>query len=205
MIKQYSLLALQKAINGALFLDDDMARKIKPFEGKVLEVIITSLNVYFFMRFHQGKIQLLPYYEGIPDTVIHSNPLGLIRLSLLPASKLRSLFNDKIRISGDVQLGQEVKALFDNIDIDWEGHLAHFTGDVVAHQVGSWVREGYAFNRRLVSSLRRSVTEYLQEERCVFPGPEEVNDFFQDIDELSLRVERLSAHFNQLSVDHDLH
>ena len=136
--------------------------------------------------------------------MIHSNPLGLIRLSLLPASKLRSVFNDNIRISGDVELGQEVKALFDNIEVDWEGHLAHFTGDVVAHQIGSWVRGGRAFNRRLMSSLKRSMTEYLQEERQLIPSPQEVQDFFQDVDDLNLRLDRLLAHFNQLSADHEL-
>ena len=149
-------------------------------------------------------MRLLAYYEGIPDTVIHSNPLGLIRLSLLPASKLRSVFNDNIRITGDVGLGQEVKALFDNIEVDWEGHLAHFTGDVVAHQIGSWVRGGRAFNRRLMSSLKRSMTEYMQEERQLVPCRQEVQDFFQDVDDLSLRLDRLLAHFNQLSVDHEL-
>lgn len=205
MIKEYTLLALQKAMNGALALDEDMPIKIKPLEGKVLEVVVSPLDVCFFIHFRRGTIRLLAYYEGIPDTVIHSSPLGLIRLSLLPASKLRSLFNDHIRISGDVELGQQVKALFDNIDIDWEGHLSHFTGDVVAHQVGSWVREGYAFNRRLMTSLKRSVTEYLQEERRVFPGLQETKDFFQDIDDLGLRLERLTAHFNQLTTDHDRH
>lgn len=205
MLKEYSLLALQKAMNCALALDEDMPSKIKPLEGKVLELVVNPLNVCFFLTFQDGLVKLLAYYDGIPDTVIHSNPLGLIRLSLLPASKLRSLFNDNIRISGDVGLGQEVKALFDNIEIDWEGHLAHFTGDVVAHQIGSWVREGRAFNRRLVTSLKRSMSEYLQEERKVVPTPQEMQDFYQDVDELGMRLERLIAHFNQLAVDHELH
>lgn len=204
MLKEYSLLALQKAINCALALDEGMPGKILPLEGKVLEVVINPLNAYFFLTFQQGKVKLLAYYEGIPDTVIHSNPLGLIRLSLLPASKLRSVFNDNIRISGDVELGQKVKVLFDNIEIDWEGHLSHFTGDVVAHQIGSWVRGGREFNRRLVSSLKRSMTEYLQEERKLVPNPQEVQDFFQDMDDLVLRLERLVAHFNLLSINHEI-
>ncbi len=203
MLKEYSLLALQKAINCALALDEDMPTKMEPLEGKVLEVVVSPLNVCFFLTFHEGAVKLLAYYDGVPDTVIHSSPLGLIRLSLLPASKLRSLFNDNIRISGDVALGQEVKALFDNIEIDWEGHLSHFTGDVVAHQIGSWVREGRAFNRRLMTSLKRSMTEYLQEERKLTPSPQEMQDFFQDVDDLGLRLERLIAHFNQLAVDHE--
>ena len=205
MLKKYSLLALQKAINCALALDEDMPVKTKPLEGKVLELVINPLNVCFFLSLDQGEVKLMAYYDGVPNTVIHSNPLGLIRLSILPASKLRSMFNDNIRISGDVEFGQQVKALFDNIEVDWEGHLAHFTGDVVAHQIGALVRGGQDFNRRLFSSLKRSMTEYIQEEQQLTPSSQELQDFFHDVDDLGLRLERLLAHFNQLSADHEFH
>ena len=198
MIKKYSLTVLQKAINHALALDESMPVKIQALNGKVLEIIISPLNVNFFMSFTQTELQLLADYDGHADAIIHSSPLGLIRLSLLPASKMRSLFNDKIRISGDIELGQQVKKLFDEIDIDWEGHLAQFTGDVVAYQVGSLFRQGLAFRRQVKASVRHDVTEYLQEELRVFPPREEINDFFNDVDELSLSVERLAAHVNQL-------
>ena len=198
MIKIYSLSMLQKAINHALALDESMPTKMLGLDGKVLEIIINPLHVKFFMCFAHGELQLLANYDGHPDAIIRSSPLGLIRLSLLPASKVRSLFNDKIRISGDVELGQRVKKLFDEIDIDWEGHLARFTGDVVAYQVGSLVRQGFAFKKQVSESICHDVTEYLQEELRVFPPREEINDFFNDIDELALQVERLTAHINQL-------
>lgn len=204
MIKKYSLIALQKAINHALALDKSMPTKLAPLDGKVLEIIINPLNVYFFIQFTKQELKLLASYDGVPDTIIHSSPLGFIRLSLLPSSKVRSLFNDKIRLSGDVLLGQQVKTLFDEIDIDWEGHLAHFTGDVVAYQIGSFVREGRALKQRLTNSLYSNVSEYVQEEARLFPSTEEVNDFFCDIDELSLRAERLAAHVNQLLVAHEI-
>lgn len=198
MIKKYSLIALEKAINHALALDDSMPIKIQALHGKILEIIITPLNVNFFIYFEHTTLKLLTNYDGIPNTIIHSSPLGLIRLSLLPASKVRSLFNDKIRLSGDIELGQQVKKLFDELDIDWEGHLAHFTGDVVAHQVGSLFRQGIAFKKRITASMQNNVTEYLQDEIRIFPAREEMNDFFEDIDELSLHTERLSAKINQL-------
>ena len=113
MIKKYSLLVLQKAINHALALDESMPTKIHALRGKVLEIIISPLNVNFFIQF-DDELQLLDDYDGHIDAIIRSSPLGLIRLSLLPASKVRSLFNDKIRISGDVELGQHVKKLFDS-------------------------------------------------------------------------------------------
>ncbi len=194
MIKKYSLIALQKALNQALKLDESMPAKLQALHGKVLEMIISPLNVHFFIRFAHHEMQLLAQFDGHPDTVIHSSPLGLIRLSLLPASKVRSLFNDKIKLSGDIELGQHVKKLFDELDIDWEGHLAHFTGDVVAHQIGSFFRQGLAFKDKIHASVRQNVTEYLQEEARVFPPREEVDNLLNDIDELSLRVERLAAH-----------
>lgn len=204
MIKKYSLKALQKAINHALAMDESMPDKIAALHGKVLEIIITPLGVNFFIQFEQQQLQLLADYENHPDTIIHSSPVGLIRLSFLPASKARSLFNDKIRLSGDVELGQQVKKLFDELDIDWEGHLAHFTGDVVAHQLGSFFRQGLAFKKQLSESIRHNITDYLQEELRAFPPREEIDDFFNDIDQLVLDVERLQAHFNQLMANHEI-
>lgn len=199
MIKKYSLLALQKAIHHALTLDESMPAKLNALNGKVLQLIITPLHFVFFILFIDGEIQLREAYEGSIDTTIQSSPLGLIRLSLLPASKVRSLFNDNIIISGDVELGQQIKQLFDQLDIDWEGHLAQFTGDAIAYKLGSVVRQGIAFKQRISESICHNTTEYLQEELSAFPPREEVNDFFNDIDELSLHVERLSAHINQLT------
>ncbi|MDP1604949.1 MAG: SCP2 sterol-binding domain-containing protein [Legionella sp.] len=198
MIKKYSLLALQTAINHALSLDENSSAKITALHGKVIEIIVAPLGVNFFISFEAQQLKLLAQFSGEPDTIIRSNPLGLIRLSFLPASKARSLFNDKIRLSGDVELGQEIKKLFDELDIDWEGHLAHFTGDVVAHQVGSLFKQGVAFQRQLSRSLHHNLTDYLQEEYRIFPPREEVEDFFHDIDLLSMDVERLQAQIKLL-------
>jgi ubiquinone biosynthesis protein UbiJ len=199
MIKKYALIALQKAINHALSLDESMPTKLAEIGERTLKIIITPLNVTFYIQFTEYGIVLWDVYKGIVDTTIQSSPIGLIRLSILPASKVRSLFNDDIKISGDVELGQQVKQFFDQIDIDWEGHLAQFTGDAIAYQLGSFVRNGMAFTQRVDKSLRKNLTGYLQEELRAFPSQEEVNDFFNDVDELTLQVERLEAHVNQLT------
>lgn len=198
MIKQYSLLALQKAINYALSLDDTMPDKLAPLHGKLVEIIIAPLDVRFFMAFETQQLHLLTSASRPADTTIRSNPLGLIRLSFLPASKTRSLFNDTVTLSGDTQLGQDIKRLFDSLDIDWEGHLAHFTGDVVAYHAGSLVRKGKQLQAQISHSLRDNLAEYLQEESQMFPPKEEVMDFFHDVDALAMDVERLQAHINRI-------
>ncbi|GGI84991.1 ubiquinone biosynthesis accessory factor UbiJ [Legionella impletisoli] len=203
MIKMYTLKALQKAINHALSLDEASAARIHALQGKVLKVVINPLKVNFYISFSATMLQLHDYPPGEINTTIESSPLGLIRLSVLPASKVRSLFNDQIKITGDTELGQRVKQLFDELDIDWEGHLAHFTGDVVAHQLGSFFRKGQEFTAYFSSSMQQNLTEYLQEEIQWFPPAEEVEDFCKDVDELLLDVERLTAQVNQLMANHE--
>lgn len=205
MLKKYSLKALQTAINHALRLDPDIAQKMRSLSGKVLHMVITPLNVEFYIQFGDRELALLDAWDGPVNTTIHSNPLGLIRLSLLPASKARSLFNDKIRLSGEVETGQQVKQLFDSLDIDWEGHLAHFTGDVVAWQFGSLMKQAQAFTRQLTNSMRMNTTEYLQEELRLVPGRQELEDFYADIDALTMQVERLQAKLDLLMSKHESH
>lgn len=203
MIKKYSLKILQKAINAALALDENITDKFLPLNGKVIKIIVMPLTVEFYITFTEQKLLLLASYDEKPDTIIQSNPLGLIRLSLLPTSKARSLFNDEIKISGDSEIGNQVKSLFDELDIDWEGHLANFTGDVIAHQIGSLVRRGVAFKKQFTQSISHNVTDYLQEELCALPPKEEINDFFHMIDNLVNDVERLQARINLLLMSHE--
>lgn len=203
MIKKYSLTLLEKAINQALSLDEQSAERMLPLRGKIIEIIIAPLDVHFYLLF-DDRLRLESAIDSPPDTVIRSTPLGLIRLSLLPMSKARSLFNDKVRMSGDVELGEKIKCLFNDLDIDWEGHLAQFTGDVVAYQIGSWVRQGFEFQRDVRQSVRRNLSDYVQEELALFPTREESNDFFHDVDVLSLDTARLEAQITQLMDDHEL-
>lgn len=203
MLKKYSLKALQLAINQAIRLDERMPEALRALDGSVLKIVVTPLNTHFFVHFQETELRLLDTYHSTPDTTIHSSPLGLIRLSLLPASKARSLFNNSVRIDGDVELGQQVKKLFDSMDIDWEGHLANFTGDVVAYQIGSMVRGSLRFKKHFVESMRLNVTEYVQEEVRLFPSRKELDYFYNAVDDLTLQVERLQAQLDLLKSIHE--
>ena len=204
MLKKYSLKALQIAINHALGLDAALSDKIHALVGRWLEIVVEPLGVNFFMGFDEQGVLLKDSLFCPADAVIHSSPLGLIRLSILPASKARSLFNDEIKIHGDVELGQDVKRLFDALDIDWEGHLAQFSGDIIAYQIAGLWRKGRAFGDRVLGSFHNNLGEYLHEEMRILPAAEELDDFFNDIDALVLDVERLEAKINLLVVRNEI-
>ena len=177
MIKKYSLIALQTAINQALKLDLNMPEKISALHGKVVKIIIAPFNVDFYLGFSEQQIQLMDEWEGVVNTVIESSPWGFMRLSLLPTAKTRPLFNSQVTMSGDVALGQAIKQLFDGVDIDWQSHLATLTGDVIAHQVSQMVETGKAYQYRVTNAWQTTLSDYLHEELRWFPPEEEIRDF----------------------------
>ena len=204
MIREYSLKALQLAINQALALDPQSSQRLQQLDGKALSITVSPLAVQFYIYFTDQQLKLSLSLDREPDTWIQSNPIGLIRLSLLPSSKARSLFNDKIHMRGDMELGQAVKQLFDELDIDWEGHLAYFTGDVVAHQLGSLVSKGRRFTQQFSQSMQSNINEYLHEELQLSPGSQELADFYDDVDGLAMDVERLAAKINRLQAKDEI-
>ena len=198
MLKRISLQALQFTIHQALSLDSSISEKLLTLNNKVIEIIISPLKVHFYICIEGGKLILKTQSSRAPDTIIYSNPMGLIRLSFLPSSKMRSIFNDQIKISGDIELGHELKKIFDDMHIDWEGHLAYFTGDVVAHHIGKVMRKGRDFRKSYTESFKKSSKEYLVYELQSTPSQAELETFYGDVDELRLRNERLEAHFQFL-------
>ena len=193
MIKKYSLMALQSALNQALKLDINMPEKISALHGKVVKINIAPFHVDFYLGFSEQQIQLMDEWHGVVNTVIESSPWGFMRLSLLPTAKARTLFNNQVTISGDVGLGQAIKQLFDGVDIDWQSHLATVTGDVIAHQVSQMVEKGKAYHHQVSNSWHTTVSDYLHEEVRWFPPEEEIRDFFADVDALALQLERIEA------------
>ena len=205
MIKKYSLMLLQTAIQCALRLDPAVPRQLNTLSGKVLEIILLPLDIHIFIQVAHDTLVFFADAPSQPDTVISSTPLSLIRLSLLPAVQAQSLLNDQVNISGDLTFGLEMKKILDGLDIDWAGHLASFTGDALAHQISLFASRGHDYAQHFAKSLRDNISEYIQEEARLSPGREEVRDFCNEVDDLSLYAERLSAYILPEWAAHETH
>lgn len=191
MIAPFALSALEKAINQYVALDPEIDEKRQPLEGKCLKLIIKPVTLYF--SFDKDKITLSNDSHQSPDATLEGYPLSFLKLHFSDADHLFSLFKTDISIQGDIEVGQQVKALFESIDIDWEEHLSQLTGDIIAHQVATVLKRTQTFGEGLLKSTQKNMTDYLQEECRLLPTKEELNDFYDDVDTLRLRVDRLCA------------
>lgn len=192
-----ALAALETALNAYLRLDPGTLRRLAQLSGKVIAVELRGVGLTLFMLPAPERLQVLGHYEGEPDARLCGSPLALLRMGL-SADASAALFAGEVTISGDVELGQAFKAALDAMEVDWEEHLSHLVGDVLAHQFGNLARSLTGWARRSTTLLEQNLGEYLQEEHRSLPHALEMEAFLAEVDELRNNVERLEARVQRL-------
>ena len=91
---------------------------------------------------------------------------------------------------------QQLQHISARLDIDWEAVIAEHTGDIVAHQLGQAVRGAGSWLRTAQREAERLMSEFLQYESDATPSRHEVQTFCNDVDALTLRMDRLQARIN---------
>lgn len=198
LIRSIFLTTLETTISRFIALDSEAPRLLKPIQGKVIAIHIESLDWTFYLCPSDSSIQLLEHYEGSPDTTLSGSPFGFanIGLSTTPSDVL---FSGQIKIEGDASTGRNFQTLFKRLEIDWEEQLSHVTGDILAHQIGNFVRAARQWGQDSKETLRLNVGEYLQEESRDLPTSYECNDLFEQIDSIRADTDRLEMRLKRIS------
>lgn len=189
--------ALENALDRYLSLDPDVAARLAPLNGKVLEVELRGIDLHFYLLPAGHSIQVQGHYEGKPDACLRGAPLSLARLALSEQGR-RTLFSGAVQLEGDTEFGQQLQDILNAVDIDWEEQLARLTGDVVAHQAGNAARGAQQWAGKTRESLTLDLADYLHEETRQVPARGEVERFVAEVDTLRSDIERLAARVKRL-------
>lgn len=188
---------LETAINQVLALDPETIDRLHGLKGKVIAIELKGLNVSVYLVPGEGRMNVFGHFEGEPDTVLRGTPIAMAKMGLAREAG-DVLFAGDVEIEGDVELGQQFRRILDNLDIDWEEHLSHLTGDIVAHKVGNLFRSMIRWGKNTISTLGQDASEYLQEESRDLPTSGEVDRFLKDVDVLRADIDRLEARIVRL-------
>lgn len=189
--------AIEVAVNQVLQLDEDTVARLAGLQGKVIAIEFSGLDVALYLVPESEKISVYGRFEGDADTVLRGTPVALMRMGLVKHAG-DVLFSGDVKISGDVELGQEFSEILDGLDIDWEEHLSHITGDMVAHKVGNFVRDIFSWGQQTTDTLGQDVAEYLQEESETLPNRDEVENLISQVDVMRTDVDRMEARVQRL-------
>ncbi len=189
--------ALEAALNRYIELDPDGKAKMSRLQGKVIAIELSGLEMSVTVMPGSERVHVMSHYDGEVDTRLRGAPFSLLRMGLGKNSE-EQLFAGDVEITGDTETGQLFNQILEQLDIDWEEHLSHITGDVIAHQIGRGLRSLMQWGHQIEDSLRQDTAEYLQEETQLVASRDEVEAFNQAIDTLRNDAERLQARWQRL-------
>lgn len=188
--------SLEAAINRYLSLDPESYTRLLALDGKILTIELQAISMTIPLKIECGKMQVLQEVPDNADVVIKGTPLSLLHMSI--SKDRKQFFADDVCIEGNLELGQQIIDLFDEMEIDWEEYISQIVGDVPAHQFGRFVQGIKGMTARVRESLFQNMNEYVHEEATLFPPKEALHDFFNDIDILRMDADRLEARMKRL-------
>jgi ubiquinone biosynthesis protein UbiJ len=190
-----ALAGLEKLINSALRYDPGTRIALGKLSDQILAVTISSPALTIYLTPDDEGVRLMSQWEGEVHTHLYGSLPALIKL----VSSERTSFTDSgVEVVGNTGLLVDLQRLLKNLDIDWEEALSEFLGDIVGHQSAEAIRSGVNYTRDRADELRRSTSEFLTEELQALVSKNELEDFYQQVDDLRLQLDRLEARARKL-------
>ncbi len=191
VIKTGLLAALEHQVNGLLALDPVTIKKLSRWCGKVVGCQCTSPQWHCFLHIEQDRICLAGHYEGALDATFTGSSAALA--VLLIKRQLTFAQVPGLVVSGDDELLDDLQAIRQQLDIDWERLLGQTFGEMPGHVIAQglrWVSDGV---RRGQGMVMDNLGEYLQEELRLVPSRMDVEVFAEEVQRLAQRVAQLEA------------
>lgn len=197
-----ALASAEKIINTALRYDPATRIGLAQLEGKILAVQISAPALNFFVMPMDDELRLMSNWDGDVDTRITGSLLALAQLS---QTEIHNLKDSGVTVMGDLNLLTDLQRLMKNLDIDWEEMLSQFTGDIIGHQAAQLIRAKFGWVKDRAQSAQRLTREFLTEELKTLPGKPELENFYQQVDNVRLAVDRAAARVEKLIAERNTH
>lgn len=193
-----ALAALEVALNRALALSPHSKTALSQLEDCVFALHCTAPEVVVYLHPGAQGVRLTGAHVGPVTTRIKGVAADFTELAT-SRDPTATLINGGLELEGDSAPLIELQRIVAALDVDWEAPLVEALGDVAGHQLAQLLRHTFAWGKQAAASLTRQLEEFIHEEARLTPPRLEVEDFYRDLGELVLRVDRLQSRTERLS------
>ncbi len=192
-----ALATLEAALNRALALSPHSKAELAQLEDRVFALHCTAPNLDIYLHPGTQGLRLTGVHLGPVTTSIKGKAADFTELATA-SDPTATLINGGLELQGDSAPLLELQRILAALDMDWEAPLVDTLGDVAGHQLAQLLRHAFAWGKQASLSLTRQLDEFIHEEARLSPPRLEVEDFYADIGELGLRVDRLQSRTERL-------
>lgn len=194
------LAAAERTLNGLLARDPAAPSRLARLAGQQLLLRLEQPELALAIHFHGGGLDLLrpdDTDEAAYDAVVEVDAETLGAL-LGGASMERLMFQGRLAVRGRIPLLEATRDLLLDLDLDWEGELARWLGDIPAHSLAEGLRRLGRFGLRTREEFCADLSEYLVEEARLLPGRPQLEVLRDHLTELEVASDRLEARLARL-------
>lgn len=185
---------LESAINAALTLDENLKAQLASMEGKCVALACTEPDIVLTILLGE-KCRILQSVK-LDDPMINASLSGtpsawfdLVRAE----DSAAELINGDLQLKGDSRLFQDLGALAQNIDIDWESWLAERIGDVPTHFAARTIERTASLGQATVERINNWLVNTLQSENSPVASKAQSEELYNELRALEMRIDRLEA------------
>ena len=196
MLTSAGLVAAEKCINKSLQYDPATQNALTACEGKILSLQITAPAIKIAVLIQEKSIRLMSQWDGEVDTQLSGSMIALAQIAQTPVHNLK---DSGVTVMGDLQFLAHLQKIVQQLDIDWEEMLTQIFGDLIGHQMAQTLRSKINWIQNRAKTAQRLASEFVTEELQAIPSKIELEDYYRQVDELRLAVDRLGARINNLT------
>ncbi|MBF0263661.1 MAG: SCP2 sterol-binding domain-containing protein [Gammaproteobacteria bacterium] len=190
---------IESKLNNYCQLDPDYKSNLKMFTGKVILIQIKDPQIQFYLLSNGNSFQVHQHYDGEIDATISASLVNYIFLVLADEKEQQEqVINQKVKITGNVKLAQSLQQYFDKLEIDWEEHLSHLTGDTIAYGFSLLADKFKQKYQQTYDEILTKVMHELIDEAQVIVTKEEIISFVHQVDHCRNAVDRIEAKIKKL-------
>lgn len=190
--------ALETAVNRALSLDPGGLRRTASLQGKVFHFGCLSPELDIYLLPEADQLKLMGFWDGEVTTSIRGTASDFAALASA-SDPTAALINGDLELVGESAPLIELQKILASLDMDWEAPLVNTFGDIVGHQLAQALRGLFSWGQQASTSIARQLEEFIHEEARLAPPRQELEDFYQDLQQLNQRVDRLQARIQKFS------
>jgi len=184
--------ALELAVNTALKYDPATRQKIAAMTD-ILAINIEKPALCLYFCGSSEGISVMHYCENPATTEVSGSLSALFTLIKNPGSLAQS----DVSVAGKIGVLQQWQDIFSDLDIDWEDALASILGDASPY-AASAIKKTVNYAKQQQQEIHRLGQEYLIEELRIVPSEPELEQFYSQVRDTALAVDRIGARIAQL-------
>lgn len=196
-ISDLAYASLEQAINQHLSMDAKARAEMATLHGRVVGLQIMGTGQTIYLAPGPEMIQLFGSYEGEPDCQLQGSPMTIAQLRT-PVPEGGSTIPEEMLAQGDMELAEQFCRILRQVKIDWEEHLAQYTGSLIAGEVGKAINFAGYWRDHIADTLMQDVQAVLQHEGPVLLSRDDINRFGSEVDRLAQQLEQLQLRINIL-------